>query len=129
MNIKKLTAYNLARPIERRLHLETIQERTKGFARRGVMVARLASIHADIAPALEAKRRADDLLDRCVRSWHEKQGYTNAPGSSGLDIHTFGHTRGSESLVPSDSFEACALAGMDKAEQVSRNIAENNLTH
>ena len=35
----------------------------------------LAKIHKAIAPILETKRKADELLDRCIRSSHEKQRY------------------------------------------------------
>jgi len=89
----------------------------------------LAHIHAAIAPQLAAMQHADDLLGRVTRTHNgvESQGYTNEPRCSRLDVYTMGHTRGSESLVPAESFEACALAGMDKAESVSRNIADNNL--
>lgn len=87
----------------------------------------LAHIHKAIAPQLQAMRHADELLERVTRSHNgiESQGYANERDCSRLDVHTMGHTRGSESLVPAESFEACALAGMDKAESVSRNIADN----
>lgn len=86
----------------------------------------LAHIHKAIAPELDAMRKADDLLDRTLRGY-ELQGYINLPGCSRMEIYTMGHIKGSESLVPSESFESCVLAGMDKAEMVSRNIADNNI--
>lgn len=91
--------------------------------------ALLESIHQAIAPELTAMRHADDLLERVTRSHNgiDSQGYANLPGCSRLDVYTMGHMRGSESLVPADSFESCILQGMDKAETVSRNIADNNL--
>lgn len=89
----------------------------------------LAKVEREIAPALEASRKADDLLDRVTRSHNgiESQGYSNLAGCSRLDVHTMGNLRGTESLVSPDSFEACAVQGMDNAENNSRNIADNNL--
>lgn len=87
-----------------------------------------AKVQREISPKLAAKRKADDLLERCTREsvGIESQGYSNALGCSRMDIHTFGHMRGSESLVSNDTFEACALAGMCKAEDGTRNVADNN---
>ena len=89
----------------------------------------LAKVSREIFPALEASRRADDLLERCTRQSMgiESQGYANGAGCSRLDVYTMGNMRGSESLVAPDSFEACAMAGMNKAEDNSRNIADNNV--
>jgi len=88
----------------------------------------LAKVTREIAPALVAMRRADDLLERCTRQSMgiESQGYANGAGCSRLDVYTMGNLRGTESLVSPDSFEACAMAGMSKAEDNSRNIADNN---
>lgn len=89
----------------------------------------LATIENEIAPTLEASRKADDLLDRVTRSHNgiDSQGYSNSPGCSRLDVHTMGNLRGTESLVSPESFDACAIAGMEKAEQTTRNVADNNL--
>lgn len=86
----------------------------------------LAHIHQAIAPELEAMRRADDILDRTLRG-NEFQGYANERDCSRLDVYTMGHMRGSESLIPSESFDACAIAGMEAGENNSRNIADNNI--
>lgn len=86
----------------------------------------LAHIHNAIAPELEAMRRADDILDRTLRG-NEFQGYANLAGCSRLDVYTMGHMKGSESLIPSESFDACAIAGMEAGENNSRNIADNNI--
>lgn len=91
-------------------------------------LALLESIHNETGyiEQIEAMRHADDLLERTLRG-NEFQGYANTPGCSRLDIYTMGNMRGSESLISPDSFESCVIAGMDKAESVSRNIADNNL--
>jgi hypothetical protein len=88
----------------------------------------LSKITREVLPALEASRRADDILDRCTRVTLgvTSQGYSNMAGSSRLEVHTIGNLRGTESLVAPDSFEACALQGMEQAENNSRNIADNN---
>lgn len=92
-------------------------------------LAFLATIESEVAPALEASRKADDLLNRVTRSHNgiDAQGYANLPGCSRLDIHTMGHLKGTESLVAPESFEACAVQGMEAGETNSRNIADNNL--
>ena len=89
-------------------------------------LALLESIHNEsgYVTQIEAMRKADDLLERTLRG-NEFQGYTNSPGCSRMDIYTMGNMRGSESLVNPESFEACAIAGMEKAESVTRNVAEN----
>lgn len=91
-------------------------------------LALLESIHNEsgYVKQIEAMRKADDLLDRTLRGY-EAQGYANTPGCSRLDIYTLGHMRGSESLIAPENFESCVIAGMDKAENVSRNIADNNI--
>ena len=82
----------------------------------------LANIHKAIAPELEAMRKADDILERTIRG-NEFQGYVNLPGCSRMDVYTI--ARRSESLVAPESFEACTIAGMERAETVTRNIAAN----
>lgn len=89
-------------------------------------LALLESIHNEsgYVKQIEAMRKADDLLERTLRG-NELQGYTNSPGCSRMDIYTMGNMRGSESLIAPESFDACIVAGMDKAESVTRNVAEN----
>ena len=108
----------MARPINQRLHVETIAERTSLFAARGAMLALMATVHNDIEPALIAKRQADDLLDRCVRSWHEKQGYSISADAMGGKYYGQGHAFGT--LEPSlatanNPFAGLLRKGMDRA--------------
>ena len=58
----------------------TAYKRWKASKRYSAKLNLLAKIHAAVAPILEVKRKADELLDRCVRSSHEKQGYCVAIG-------------------------------------------------
>jgi hypothetical protein len=87
-----------------------------------------AKIEKQVAPLLEASRRADDILNRCTRVTLgvTSQGYSNEVGCSRMEIHTMGNMRGTESLVAPDSFDSCVISGMDNAENNSRSIAENS---
>lgn len=132
MNIKKLIAWNMSHPIEQRLHVETIIERTATFHARGNMVALMTSIHAEIEPALLAMRKAQDLLDRTTRTSNgvEKRGKNTDQSlrKYGERIATFRPCpQFSDLATENESVGACFLAGLDKGETTTRNVATCNL--
>jgi hypothetical protein len=81
----------------------------------------------EVRKEIAAMRRRERLLEHTTRTTNgnEFQGYANRKGTN-LEPYAIGHFRGGESLVSSDSFEACVISGMAKAEDNSRNIADNN---
>lgn len=121
--MNRLLSYNLSRPINSRVHApDSLAHEVARM--RGNAVALLVTIHTEIAPILSAKRKADDLLERCLRSSHEKQGYVNAPGSSSrLEIHTLRPcSQLSDLTIDNEPVGATFIRGMDKAENETRGF-------
>ena len=82
----------------------------------------LAKIHKAIAPILETKRKADELLDRCIRSSHEKQRYCCLVGDKyNGHVYKLGTL---ESDLSENNAPFCQFSvGVTKADSDSRTVS------
>ncbi len=127
MNVKKLTSWNMTKPIDKRLHLETIVALTEVYRMRGDVAAMRATIQREIAPALAAKRKADDLLERTLRDTHEKQGYSVSTGDKyNGALYTIGGTIEPHLASVNDSFHSVRTSAMESA-RVNTLASDNSV--
>lgn len=129
--VSKLVRRNLVSPINARIALSDVQDSVSIASVRGSLFALMATIHGEIAPQLREMRRLDLIMGDSGRGAPTKDASEKRiPSRKGASVfnhvYSMGDLRGTESLVSSDSFEACALNGMDKAEETTRHIADNN---
>lgn len=128
--MSKLVSYARANHISPHKLIRRIEQRHETSVQRGAMVALMVMIHAECAPQFAELNRKRMLLETNDESLlgREDQGYANRKDCAGYyEPYAVGHTRGSESLVSVESFEACALAGMSKGEDSTRNVSTCNV--
>lgn len=84
----------------------------------------LAKIHREIAPELDAMRRADAILDNCTKGRPETGRNETEAGS--LDKYNVSYRMGTipGSLArENDNFASLRVASMNKAGEDTRNLA------
>ena len=123
----KLLKYNLGRKIENRISLKEIESKEKIARTRGNNAGLLAKIHLEIAPKLEALRKADDFIENRRKDF---AGYVTNHEEGHYNGHVY-TTSDSNSQEPdlakeNDSRFALLIRAQElKQEQINNQLRED----
>jgi hypothetical protein len=118
----KLLKYNLGRKIENRISLKEIESKEKIARTRGNNAGLLAKIHLEIAPKLEALRKADDFIENRRKDF---VGY--------VTNHEEGHYNGHVYSIGKETEENLAFANSPEfalvvyAQKMKENITKEKI--